>query len=134
MSAVQSTKDKVQSTGNGGPLAEQSFRFAVASVQLVRALPNDTAGRVIGTQYLRSATSVGANVAEAQGGKSRRDFGLFLGHALKSANECRFWLVLMGQSGLVPSDRLEPMHELVESLRKLLGASVATIYGTRKRP
>ncbi|MEW6163180.1 MAG: four helix bundle protein [Nitrospirota bacterium] len=40
---------------------------------------------------LRSATSIGANIIEAQAASSRRDFRNFLNHALKSANETKFW-------------------------------------------
>ena len=55
--------------------------------------------RIINDQLLRSATSIGANVIEAQAASSRKDYTNFFAYALKSANECKFWLGLLRDSG-----------------------------------
>jgi len=48
---------------------------------------------------MRSATSIGANVIEAQAASSRKDYINFFNYALKSANECKFWFGLLRDSG-----------------------------------
>jgi four helix bundle protein len=57
---------------------------------------------VIGRQYLRSATSIGANVEEAQAAESRPDFIHKMGIAQKEARESLYWLRLLRASGIVP--------------------------------
>ena len=54
--------------------------------------------RIISDQLLRSATSIGANVIEAQAASSRKDSTNFFNYALKAANECKFWLGLLRDS------------------------------------
>lgn len=129
---MQDAKYKMQNSGRADPLGERSFRLAADSIRLVRSFPNDVAGRVVGTQFVRAATSVGANVAEAQGGSSRKDFACFLAHVLKSAHECRYWLRLIQEGGLVPREKAQELLNLVEEVRRLLGASIATVRGVRK--
>lgn len=57
-----------------GGIAERSVRYSLRIINLYRALEKDGVGRVLGKQILRSGTSIGANVHEAQGGQSRADF------------------------------------------------------------
>ena len=57
-------------------IGERTLRYALRAVKLYRALEKseDAAGRIVANQYLRSATSIGANVTEAQSAESRADF------------------------------------------------------------
>ena len=73
-------------------IQERTFRFAVRVVRLVERLPRDGAGLVVGRQVARSATSVGANVEEADGAESKRDFIHKMSIAHKEARETRYWL------------------------------------------
>jgi len=66
------------------------YRFALDTIGFVEGLAKDQTSRVIGDQLLRSATSIGANVVEAQSAASRKDYANFFTHALKSANETKF--------------------------------------------
>ena len=74
-------------------LLERVIKFGRDSIKFVDSLPNRRSCWIIGDQYLRSSTSVGANVVEAQASSSRKDFINFLTHALKSANESKYWLI-----------------------------------------
>ncbi|MEW6162901.1 MAG: four helix bundle protein [Nitrospirota bacterium] len=69
----------------------RAYKFALQVISLMDTLSNNRAEVIIGDQLLRSATSIGANIIEAQAASSRRDFRNFLNHALKSANETKFW-------------------------------------------
>ncbi len=74
---------------------QRVYRFALNVIGFVEELPKQQTSRIIGDQLLRSATSIGANVIEAQGAASRRDYANFFTYALKSANETKFWLGLL---------------------------------------
>lgn len=57
-------------------IRERAFKYALRAIKLYQFLQDgkDGAGWIIAKQYLRSATSIGANVEEAQSGESRADF------------------------------------------------------------
>jgi four helix bundle protein len=78
---------------------QRVYKFALDIIEFIEQLPKEQTSRIIGDQLLRSATSVGANVAEAQGAVSKKDYTNFFAHALKSANETKFWLSLLQDSG-----------------------------------
>ncbi|MGH9325749.1 MAG: four helix bundle protein [Terriglobia bacterium] len=56
----------------------------------------------MGKQYLKAATSIGANIEEAQASESRADFNHKVGIAQKEARESHFWLRLLVDSGIAP--------------------------------
>lgn len=89
----------------------------------------DGAGWVLGKQYLRAATSIGANIAEAQAGESRADFIHKLGIAQKEARESWFWLRLMADSRIVKGGRLTP---LVKETEELIAVITAILVSTKK--
>jgi four helix bundle protein len=62
------------------------YRFALDIIRFIEKLAKDQTSRVISDQLLRSATSIGANVVEAQSASSRKDYTNYFTHALKSAN------------------------------------------------
>lgn len=81
---------------------------------------------------MRCATSIGANVIEAQAASSKRDFVNFLNHASKSANETKFWLSLLRDSGKVGKELINNLLGEVDEFCKILGASTLTAKGKRK--
>jgi four helix bundle protein len=68
-------------------LKRRAYQYSIAIIEFLDTLPKDTSSQVIGQQLLRSATSIGANVVEAKGASSRKDFANFFSYSLKSANE-----------------------------------------------
>lgn len=76
-------------------LKHRAYRFSVAIVKFVSGLLNQRLYWTIGDQLLRAATSIGANFIEAQAASSKRDFIRFFEISLKSANETKYWLVLL---------------------------------------
>jgi four helix bundle protein len=82
-------------------------------------------------QLIRSATSIGANVIEAKSSSSKRDYLRFFEIALKSANETKYWLILVKESQ--PEFKLETERLLkeVDEISRIIGASVLTLKGKR---
>lgn len=110
----------------------RSFRYAVRAVNLYRYLQDrkDGAGWIIGKQYLRSATSIGANLQEAKSAESRSDFVHKYGVAQKEARESLCWLQLMTEAGVVSRARLAP---LIGETEELISIITAIIVNSKKR-
>ena len=78
-----------------GVLEEKSFQFAIRIVNLNRFLVDNKKEYVLSKQILRSGTSVGANISEAQFAQSKADFVSKMHISLKEASETRYWLRLL---------------------------------------
>jgi four helix bundle protein len=88
-------------------LDDRVLRFACRSVELFALLTQQGgAPREIARQYLRSATSIGANDAEAAAGQSKADFIARVSIARKACREALFWLRLMQETRMLPADRI----------------------------
>lgn len=113
-------------------ICERTLDYALRAIDLFGHLQNaqNRAGWIIGNQYLRAATSIGANLEEAQAGESRSDFAHKCAIALKEARESLFWLRLLERAGIVPAPRLAP---LIQETREIV-AILTTIVVKTKRP
>ena len=105
-------------------IVERTEDFAVRAVGVFRFLQdqNDRAGWVVGKQFLRAATSVGANTEEAQDASSRKDVVHRMSVALREAREARYWLRILLKTGMAPSDRLTPLIQEAGELYVILSA------------
>ena len=113
-------------------LQSRAYSFALAVIRLVdKREHRDLSSEVIAKQLLRSATSIGANIEEAQAGTSRRDFTNFFFHALKSANETKYWLGLLKDAGKADSQTADVLLREAGELARILGASVLTLRSRR---
>ena len=85
-------------------------QFALRIIRLYTALPKRTETQVIGKQMLRSGTSVGANYREAFRARSDAEFLAKLGICIQELDETTYWLELLIEGELMPSQRLEPLQ------------------------
>lgn len=113
-------------------LIRRAFTLARKIIVLVDKFPKKRSAWVIADQLLRSATSIGANIIEAQAASSRRDFINFLNHALKSGNETKFWLALARDLDPQLSEEINELLKETDELVKILGSSIVTLKGKRK--
>jgi four helix bundle protein len=91
-------------------IRERAFEFAVRIVRLCQVLNEQLGvGRTIGKQLIRSGTSIGANLEEAQAGQSKADFIHKNAIALKEARETHYWLRLLSATEILPETRLKPL-------------------------
>ncbi len=119
---MQKEKCKVED-GEPVEIAGRTYRFALRVVTLCRHLDaRPGVKRTLSGQLLRSGTSVGANVEEAQAAYSRADFACKMGIALKEARETRYWLRILSDSDLVPSDLLAPLLAEATEIMKVVGS------------
>ena len=110
-------------------LINKAFQLSRDIIALVDKFPNKRSTWVIIDQLLRAATSIGANIIEAQAASSKRDFINFLNHALKSGNETKFWLALSKDLDVGIIDEINVLLKDTDELVKILGSSIATLKG-----
>lgn len=112
-------------------LKQRAYLYALRIIKFIDVLPKDQTSKVISVQLLRSATSIGANIIEAQAGSSKKDFTNFFSHALKSANESKFWIGLLRDSGKVKKEKADILLKETGELANILGSSILTLKGKR---
>jgi len=113
-------------------IRKRVYQYALRAIRLHQHLQKqrDSAGWVIGKQYLRAATSIGANIEEAQASESRADFVHKVGIAQKEARESLFWLRLLTDSRIISNSRLKPLTKETE---ELIAVITAIVVNTKSR-
>jgi len=111
----------------------RAYCFALGVIKLIDTLPNKKAYWSLGDQVLRSATSIGANIIEATGSLSKKEFIRFYSIALKSANETKFWLCLIRDSQKGNIKMTNKLLQEANELSKMIGASILTMKGKRTK-
>ncbi|MCL2207695.1 MAG: four helix bundle protein [Fibromonadales bacterium] len=111
---------------NKGTVAEKSYNFAVNVVQLYKYLSETKKEFVLSKQFLRSGTSIGANVREAQQAQSKPDFLNKMNIALKEANETLYWIDLLFDTDYIPIEKKQHYRKECNELTSLLAAIVKT--------
>ena len=101
--------------------------LALRVIKLVGVLPNTVAGRVIGKQLLRSATSVGANYRTACRARSDADMIAKLGIVEEEGDETLYWLELLVESDLIPESRLSDLMKETDEIVAMVVSSIKTL-------
>ena len=107
---------------NENPIAEKSFDFAVRIVNACKYLSQEKHEHTLSKQLLRSGTSIGANVSEAQRGQSKPDFISKMSIALKEASETEYWLRLLYRTDYLSKSQYD---SLIQDIHELLGLLMA---------
>jgi four helix bundle protein len=110
----------------GDDIDDRLIQFGVSAMDLCEALSPTFAGKHVGNQLLRSATSAAPNYAEARGCESMKDFIHKLGIVLKELNESRVWLKTIRLKEMVPEGRSEPVYRECDELCRIIAVSRRT--------
>ena len=103
-------------------------QYALRVIKAVQSLPNDRVAHVLGSQLLRSGTSVGANYRAACRAKSTADFINKLKIVEEEGDESLFWMELLVESGITPQHKL---GELMKEADEIVSIVVAALKTTR---
>ena len=103
-------------------IEKKSFDFAVRTVNLYKLLVSEKQEYVLSKQLLKSGTSIGANVAEAQKAQTKPDFNTKMTIALKEANETCYWLRLLKETDYLTQKEFESMESDARELVAILTA------------
>ena len=106
-------------------LLELSIELAIAAVELSDSVKVPKSSYML-DQFARSATSVGANIHEAQYAQGRRDFISKLEIALKEANESAYWLKVMLKTKRITPDQFNSLEILCGRVKRVLISSCRT--------
>ena len=107
-------KDKV--------VLDKSYKFAIDIVELYKKLKFENKEFVLSSQILRSGTSIGANMEEANGAQSRKDFFAKISIAYKEARETHYWLRLLRDTNFIEPDVAEDLLNKAYELLKIIGS------------
>ena len=126
-------KVKEESIKYGNVVLEKSFNFSIRIVKLYRfLLKEDRSLEPILKQILRSGTSIGANITEAQNASSTKDFINKLNISLKEARESEYWLNLFNASDIINNKSYESLKTDCKELIKLLTAIIKSAKNNAK--
>lgn len=106
---------------------DKSFAFAVRIVKVYKFLCENKNEFVLSKQLLRAGTSVGANVEEAVGGQSEKDFYAKLCIAYKEARETKYWIRLLYETDYLSNKQNESLQYDCEELLKIIGSIQKTL-------
>ncbi len=105
-------------------VADKSYAFALRIIKLYKYLVSEQKEYVLSKQVLRSGTSIGALIKEAEHAQSKADFLNKMNIALKEANETEYWLMLLKDSDYISLDSFNSIHIDSIELIKLLASIV----------
>ncbi len=105
-------------------LMDKSLAFAVRIVKLAQYLCDERREYVLSRQIVRSGTSIGANVREAQFGQSAADFISKLSIALKEGSETQYWLEVLSKAGYITDKQYNSLRHDIDRLVGLLVKSI----------
>lgn len=106
-------------------IREKSFLFSVQIVKLHSELSKKNID--ISRQLLRSGTSIGANVCEAEHAQSPRDFINKLSISRKEANESKYWLELLEATSYLDEEKSKSLIDQVDEITKILTSIIKTM-------
>ncbi len=107
-------------------LKTKSYNFALRTIKLYKYLVDEKKEYVLSKQILRSGTSVGANIEEANQAQSKADFVHKLSIAHKEAFETNYWLRLLRDSEILETKIAESLLEDCEEIQRMLTSSIKT--------
>jgi len=102
-------------------IQNKSYSFALRVIKLYKHLIKNKKEYIISRQLLRSGTSIGANIEEAIGGQSKKDFLSKMTIAYKEARETRYWINLLRDSDSLEKDLSQSLLNECEELCKIIG-------------
>ena len=114
-------------------IVAKSKAFALRSIKLYGYVNENLHAYDLTRQFLRSSTSVGANVKEAVRAQSNADFGTKMNIALKEANESEYWLELFEESEIITHSQAESMLNDCREIIRILMSIVKTTFDNINR-
>ena len=112
-------------------LRSRTKRFAIEVVRFAKTLPADQITMVMTRQLVKSAMSVGANYRSSCRAKSKPDFVAKMAIAEEEADEARYWLEVLVESGTVKPETIAGMLDEADQLVRIFVASIKTARGSR---
>lgn len=107
-------------------LYNKAYTFAIRVVKMYQYLNTEKREFILSKQALRSGTSIGANVAEANGAISGSDFSSKISLAYKECLETKYWLCLLKDTGIINQSSFDSIYNDADELAKILFSILKT--------
>ena len=105
---------------NKPEILERTKKFSIKIIILCNKFPKNPGGYAIAKQLVRSGTSIGANITEAQDAVSRQDFIHKLSISLKEARETLYWIEIIEELKIFPDEEIATVeHDIIEIIKIL---------------
>ena len=104
-------------------LKERTKNFSLRAIKVFQALPRNEEARIIGKQFLRAATSVGANYRAVCRARSKAEYFSKLSIVVEEIDEALFWLEILEESGIFAKEKLSPLKMEATELVKILATA-----------
>ena len=99
---------------------EKAYKFAIRIVNAYKYLTQEKKEFILSKQLIRSGTSIGANIAEANGAISPAEFSAKISIAYKECLETKYWLSLLEDTGYIDDKAFNSIYENAEEISKIL--------------
>lgn len=107
-------------------------KFTVSIINFAEEMKQRRVLWPVADQLVRSAGSIGANIVEAKGSSSNRDYTRFFEIALKSANETKYWLTVVKESSTNNiASQSQYLYQEADEISRIIGSSILTLKGKR---
>lgn len=113
-------------------LYDKAYKFAVRIVNAYKYLSKEKREFTLSKQLLKSGTSIGANISEANGAISNADFSAKISIAYKECLETKFWLNLLKDTDYINNDMFDEMHKDADELAKITFSILKTTRINKK--
>lgn len=107
-------------------ILDKTFKFAVRIVKLYKYLKEEKKEFILSKQVMRSGTSIGANVEEAIGGRTKKDFINVLTIAYKEARKTKYWLKLLCECEYIEKNLYNSIYSDCDEISKILSSIILT--------
>jgi four helix bundle protein len=111
----------------------KAYQFAIRIVKAYKYLSSEKKEFVLSKQLLRSGTSIGANIAEANGAISKADFRAKMSIAYKECLESKYWLSLLKDTEYITEKAFQSIHKDADEIGKMLFSIIKSI-NSQQRP
>lgn len=105
----------------------KSYNFAIKIVRLCKQLMDEQKEYILSKQLIRSGTSIGANIEEAIGGFSKKDFYFKLSISYKEARESSYWIRLLHDTGYISEERKQELLNDCDEILRIIGSIQKTL-------
>ena len=109
-------------------IVDKTRAFSKRIVFLGKYLVEEKKEYVLSKQIVKSGTSIGANVFEAQNGQTKNDFASKMNIALKEATETMYWLMVLNDTEYISDKQYDSLNEDLIDIRNILISICKTSY------
>lgn len=112
-------------------LKARTKKFVLDSIKLYQELPKTEEAKIIGRQFIRSASSVGANYRAACRSRSKAEFFSKLSIVVEEADETAFWIEILMESNIYNSIKSEPLLKEINEILAIVAKARKTVSGNK---